>query len=65
MAAGAARYAASEAAGGAAAAGHGILHARWLARLSADGGYRARGVGAAAAGRPLLRTAHAGGMGMG
>ena len=32
----AARYAASEAAGGAeAAAGHGILHARWLPRLSA------------------------------
>ena len=31
----AARYAASEAAGGAEAAGHGILHARWLPRLSA------------------------------
>ena len=28
-------YAASEAAGGAEAAGHGILHARWLPRLSA------------------------------
>jgi hypothetical protein len=31
----AARYAASEAAGGVEAAGRGILHARWLPRLSA------------------------------
>ena len=48
----AARYAASEAAGGAAAAGHGILHARWLPRLSA-----AIERGAWGRLRPLLRTA--------
>ena len=44
----AARHAASEAAGGAASAGHGILHASEVA-TAAVGGYRARGVGAAAA----------------